>query len=436
MATQQSIPFIVLLLLLHHAECLRLGQWGTLISLSHSLINRVANARAARGDQAAADRARKIADKIHSLGSIRGIWSAGSDFAWNYAFRGGIPSAETYRSASEIMALLAEFYRLESAEERAGWMRRKYSHLFDRSKSLFQALLRSFSRSGVLRELVLVMQKEVVDGDLLRDCLEVGAADLEGLLRVASDMFFSSSWSHNRSLSVAYLKIRYFECWRYAANFTTNCPPGGDISPSTPTTAAMSTQQSMPFIVLQLLHHAKFLRLGQWGTLIYLSHSLMNRVADTRSARGDQAAADRARKIAEKIHSLGSVRGIWSVGSDFAWNYAFRGGIPSAEIYRFASEIMALLAEFYRLESAEERSGWMLRKYSHLFDRSKSLFQALLRSFSRSAVLREAVLVIQKEVVDGELLRDCLEVGAADLEVLVRVARDMFFSSSSSRRKL
>ncbi|KAI0496975.1 hypothetical protein KFK09_023301 [Dendrobium nobile] len=197
MAPQQSIPFIVLLLLLHHAECLRLGQWGTLISLSHSLMNRVANARAARGDQAAADRARKIADKMHSLGGVRGIWSAGSDFAWNYAFRGGIPSAEAYRSASEIMALLAEFYRLESAEERAGWMLRKYSHLFDRSKSLFQALLRSFSRSGVLREVVLVMQKEVVEGELLRDCLEVGAADLEGLVRVARDMFFSSSWRHS-----------------------------------------------------------------------------------------------------------------------------------------------------------------------------------------------------------------------------------------------
>lgn len=49
-------------------------------------------------------------------------------------------------------------------------------------------------------------------------------------------------------------------------------------------------------------------------------------------------------------------------------------------------------------------------------------------------VLREVVLVMQKEVVEGELLRDCLEVGADDLEGLVRVARDLIFSSSSSSR--
>lgn len=42
------------------------------------------------------------------------------------------------------------------------------------------------------------------------------------------------------------------------------------------------------------------------------------------------------------------------------------------------------------------------------------------------------MLVIQKEAAEGELIRDCLEVGAADLEGLVRIARDLFFSSISS----
>ncbi|XP_020579936.1 uncharacterized protein LOC110024358 [Phalaenopsis equestris] len=193
-ASQRSIQLVALLLLLHHAECLRLAQWGTLISLSHSLMNRVATARAARGDHDAADRARRIADKIHSLGGGRGIWSAGWDYAWNYAFRGGIPSAETYRSVSKVMALLAEFYRLESNEERTGWLFKNYPRVMDQS-----SLLSFFSRSGVLREAVLMMQKEVVEGELLRDCLKVGGADLEGLVRVARDMLFSSSSSSSHS---------------------------------------------------------------------------------------------------------------------------------------------------------------------------------------------------------------------------------------------
>ena len=40
-------------------------------------------------------------------------------------------------------------------------------------------------------------------------------------------------------------------------------------------------------------------------------------------------------------------------------------------------------------------------------------------------------MVLQKEVVDGDLVRDCLRVGAEDLEALIVVARDLFFSSST-----
>lgn len=46
---------------------------------------------------------------------------------------------------------------------------------------------------GALRETVLLLQKEVADGDLVRDCLRVGAQDLEGLILIARDLFFSSS---------------------------------------------------------------------------------------------------------------------------------------------------------------------------------------------------------------------------------------------------
>lgn len=40
--------------------------------------------------------------------------------------------------------------------------------------------------------------------------------------------------------------------------------------------------------------------------------------------------------------------------------------------------------------------------------------------------------MIQEEAAEGELVRDCLEIGAADLEGLVRIARDLLFSSNSS----
>ena len=41
---------------------------------------------------------------------------------------------------------------------------------------------------GPFREVVETMQKEVVEGDLLRDCLELGTNDLKGLIQVLKDM--------------------------------------------------------------------------------------------------------------------------------------------------------------------------------------------------------------------------------------------------------
>lgn len=40
---------------------------------------------------------------------------------------------------------------------------------------------------GPLREVVEAVQREVVDGDLLRDCLEVGSNDLKGLIQIIKD---------------------------------------------------------------------------------------------------------------------------------------------------------------------------------------------------------------------------------------------------------
>ncbi|PKA54601.1 hypothetical protein AXF42_Ash000436 [Apostasia shenzhenica] len=198
----------------------------------------------------------------------------------------------------------------------------------------------------------------------------------------------------------------------------------------------MAERSSRLFFFLLLIYSAKGFRLGQWGTLISLSHSLMSRVANAREARQDHAGADRARKIAERIHRFRGGRGLWSTGWDFAWNYAWQGGIPASEIYRSTVDILGAISEFQRCKSGEERTGWVLRSYPRLLGLSKSLLKTLLRSFSRSGPIREAVLLMQREIVEGELLRDCLDVGAADLEGLLRIVRDMFYSAYSNYNEL
>ncbi|XP_074578824.1 uncharacterized protein LOC141835286 [Curcuma longa] len=201
-----AVSLLLLLLILLPSspvsEGLYLGQWRTLVSLSHSLLSRVSNARAARGDLAGADRARRIADKLRLLGGAGGgIWSLGWDFAWNYAWRGvGIPTAEVSRAAARLMEALAEASRIESGAERARWALRNYRELVGLADPLFKSLLRTFSRSGPLREMILILQKEAAEGELLKDCLEIGAADLEGLLRIAKDLLFSSSNSSEAEL--------------------------------------------------------------------------------------------------------------------------------------------------------------------------------------------------------------------------------------------
>ena len=41
---------------------------------------------------------------------------------------------------------------------------------------------------GTLREVVETVQAEVVDGGLLRDCLELGSNDLKGLIQIVKDL--------------------------------------------------------------------------------------------------------------------------------------------------------------------------------------------------------------------------------------------------------
>ncbi|KAL3739764.1 hypothetical protein ACJRO7_021094 [Eucalyptus globulus] len=128
-----------------------------------SLATRVASLLAARGDLAGAERARAIAE------------------------------------LSELLGLVEDLARAESNAERASWIVRNYENAVWVSKSVFARLLRVFSKSGPPREMVETLRKEVVDGDFLRDCLELGSNDLKGLVQILKDLasqYYSSSDHH------------------------------------------------------------------------------------------------------------------------------------------------------------------------------------------------------------------------------------------------
>ncbi|XP_054793956.1 uncharacterized protein LOC129299508 [Prosopis cineraria] len=183
-------------------------QYRNLISLAHSLMTGVANLRAARGDVAGSERARAVAEKLErglGLGFWRVVWWAGWDYVTNLAWR-DLPMRELYGTVSDLNELLrtvSELSRLESDGARAAWIGRNYKNVVRISKSLSGKLLKAFGRSGIMREVVETVQKEVVEGGLLRDCLELGGNDLKGLILLLKDFaltfFPHSSDTHGHS---------------------------------------------------------------------------------------------------------------------------------------------------------------------------------------------------------------------------------------------
>ncbi|KAL5989834.1 hypothetical protein ACLOJK_010729 [Asimina triloba] len=204
------------------ATAFQVQQWRTLFSLAQSLMHRVANSRASRGDLSGAERARKIAEKLEGgFGFWGGFWSVGWDYVKNYAWRditSDWPPDDMFRAVSEMNELLGalnEVIRLESDRQRASWVLVNYQKVFRISKSILGRFLVIFSRSsssnlhlrdnpsgkvgganliasfvplpGPLREMVLILLNEA-EGGLLRDCIELGAYDLKGLLQVAKDI--------------------------------------------------------------------------------------------------------------------------------------------------------------------------------------------------------------------------------------------------------
>ncbi|KAL3522594.1 hypothetical protein ACH5RR_015428 [Cinchona calisaya] len=170
-----------------------LSHYRTLLSLSHSLALRVANLRASRGDFVGSARAQTIAQKIESLQGLdfwKLTWNLGWDYLKNY-WRDTLSFSNLASAVSDLNELLRslnELSRVDSDSERVAWVGRNYSRIFSVSGSLFNKLLKVFRQSGPLREVVETMQKEVVDGDMLKDCLELGTNDLKGLIQVLKDI--------------------------------------------------------------------------------------------------------------------------------------------------------------------------------------------------------------------------------------------------------
>ncbi|KAK9267498.1 hypothetical protein L1049_009926 [Liquidambar formosana] len=191
-----ALLFLFLFLLLTKpppSASFSISQCRTLVSLSHSLMLRVANLRASRGDLAGSERARSIAEKLErglGIGFWGAMWSMGWDYVRNYSWR-DMPSMELFGAVSDMNGLLrslSEFTRMESDEQRVAWVKRNYQNVLRVSTSILRRLLQVFRHSGPLREVVETVSKEVVEGGLLWDCLELGSNDLKGLIQIFKDV--------------------------------------------------------------------------------------------------------------------------------------------------------------------------------------------------------------------------------------------------------
>ncbi|KAH1066188.1 hypothetical protein J1N35_031175 [Gossypium stocksii] len=199
-----GIFFILLAVTIPEAvDSLSYSQYKTLVSLSQSLLTRVSSLRSARGDADGSNRARLIAEKLErwqGVGFWGAAWSVGWDYVWNYAWGSDLDYAEIFGVASDLNQLgrmLGELTRSNSDMERASWVAGNYRNALAISKRIFNRLLKVFKKSGALREITETMQREVLEGGLLRDCMELGSNDLKGLIQIFKDLASQYSTSNH-----------------------------------------------------------------------------------------------------------------------------------------------------------------------------------------------------------------------------------------------
>ncbi|XP_060194049.1 uncharacterized protein LOC132623325 isoform X2 [Lycium barbarum] len=190
--SRSIVVFLLLFLVSNPSPCsssftFPYSNYHILLSLSHSLFSRVANLREARGDYHAADRARSIARILENGLDSGSFWNIMWSVAWDYDGRDAATSFDM-SELNELLRGLTEFSPLGSDRERVDWINRNYHNLLKVSTPLFGRLRKVFRQSGPLKEVIETLQKEVLEGDLPKDCLELGTTDLKGLLMVFKDI--------------------------------------------------------------------------------------------------------------------------------------------------------------------------------------------------------------------------------------------------------
>lgn len=157
---------------------------------------------------------------------------------------------------------------------------------------------------------------------------------------------------------------------------------------------------------------------------------LFNRLASTRLARGDAAGAERARNIANTVgNGVQWWAGLGSVSWEYVTNYVFTQsvsrGMGVQQAMGHLADLSSIVNEVTQLRSDSERLQWISRNYSRAFAIAKSTMGNLLTVFDHDGVIRNCVLAIQRELLEGDLLRDVLRIGPNDLEGIVRMMRDV-----------
>lgn len=151
-----AAPILILVLLTGTAPApihsLSVSNYRTFFSLSHSLLMRVSNLRAERGDISGANRAKAISQKLQRGAQLwLDCWglafSLGWDYVKNYAWR-ELDYRELYDAVSdlnELSSILSE--SMNSDIDRVAWVGRNYGKILATSKRLSARLLNVFRRS-------------------------------------------------------------------------------------------------------------------------------------------------------------------------------------------------------------------------------------------------------------------------------------------------
>ncbi|KAL3576329.1 hypothetical protein D5086_021612 [Populus alba] len=131
--------------------------------------------------------------------------------------------------------------------------------------------------------------------------------------------------------------------------------------------------------------------------------------------------SNRAKLIAQKLErglGFGFWGLSWSVGWDYAINYAWRDFD-----YRNCTVLLREMNELLRFLGELTRSGSKLSEplglpgiTKNVLRVAQSCYDGLSKCFINRVIKRRWCETVQREVVEGDLLRDCLELGSNDLK--------------------